>query len=236
MSLGDAAHKNYAIIDDWVSEALHQLGLPAIVAGGFATCHPGHVAHHNDIDIFTYVPPWFDPFTLQWRFGPCFPHVHDGRHIPQGFGWPKSAELMNKPRVSWTVKISGADEYSRLSLQAKCTSTDATRITVVECVISASHHPSLRFLLHSSENPLVMQFILLYAKDDIPLFAQYAGVIFYFSKVECAFGSLNAHVSPITSNVATCAVRSCAVAFCCSAVAASYLHFAFLNPATTCSM
>ena len=36
MSLGNAAHKNYAIIDDWVSEALHQLQLPAIVAGGFA--------------------------------------------------------------------------------------------------------------------------------------------------------------------------------------------------------
>ena len=64
MSLGDAAHKNYAIIDDWVSEALHQLHLPAIVAGGFATCL-GHVTHHNDIDIFAYVPPCFDPFTLQ---------------------------------------------------------------------------------------------------------------------------------------------------------------------------
>ena len=25
MSLGDAAHKNYVIIDDWVSEALHHL-------------------------------------------------------------------------------------------------------------------------------------------------------------------------------------------------------------------
>ena len=38
MSLGNAGHKNYAIIDDWVSEVLHQLCLPTIVAGGFAAC------------------------------------------------------------------------------------------------------------------------------------------------------------------------------------------------------
>ena len=73
---------------------------------------------------------------------------------------------MNKPRVSWTVKISGTDEYNGLSLQVQSTSTNATRIAVVECVISAFRHPSLRFLLHPSENPLVMQFILLYAKDE----------------------------------------------------------------------
>ena len=183
MSLGDAAHKNYVIIDDWVSEALHQLHLPAIVAGGFATCCLGHVTHHNDIDIFTYVPPWFDPFTLQWRFSPCFPHVHDGRHVSQGFGWPKSAELMNEPRLSWTVKISGADEYSGLSLQVQSTSADATRITVVECVISASCHPSLRFLLHSSENPLVMQFILLYAKDEHECLQMYADTSVMVKKI-----------------------------------------------------
>ena len=64
------------------------------------------------------------------------------------------------------MKILGADEYSGLSLQVQSTSADATRIAVVECVISPSHHPSLRFPLHPSENPLVMQFILLYAKDE----------------------------------------------------------------------
>ena len=73
MSLGNAAHKNYAIIDDWVSKALHRLQLPAIVAGGFPAQRLGHIMHHNDIDIFAYVPPWFDPSTLPWRFGPCFP-------------------------------------------------------------------------------------------------------------------------------------------------------------------
>ena len=97
MSLGDAAHKNYVIIDDWVSEALHHLCSPTIVAGGFAACCLGHVTHCNDIDVFAYVPPWFDPFTLQWRFGPCFPHVHDGRHIPEGLGWCQSAPPTNNP-------------------------------------------------------------------------------------------------------------------------------------------
>ena len=72
------------------------------------------------------------------------------------------------------MKISGADEYSGLSLQVQSTSDDATRIAVVECVISASRHPSLRFLLHPSENPLVMQFILLYAKDEHECLQMYA--------------------------------------------------------------
>ena len=97
MSLGNAAHENYAIIDYWVSEALHQLCLPMIVAGGFAAHHLGHVTHCNDVDIFAYVPPWFDPFTLQWRFGPCFPNVHDGRHVPQGLGWLKSCQSTDQP-------------------------------------------------------------------------------------------------------------------------------------------
>ena len=84
ISLGDAAHKNYAMIDDWVSEALHWLCLPAIVAGGFAAHRLGHITHHNDIDIFVYVPQWFDISTLPWRFGPCFPNVHRGRHASSG--------------------------------------------------------------------------------------------------------------------------------------------------------
>ena len=64
------------------------------------------------------------------------------------------------------MKVSGADEYSDLSLRVQSASADATKIAVVECVISASHHPSLRYLLHLSENSLVMQFILLYTKDE----------------------------------------------------------------------
>ena len=57
MSLGNAGHKNYAIIDDWVSEVLHQLHLPTIVAGGFAAHRLQHITHCNDVDIFVYVPP-----------------------------------------------------------------------------------------------------------------------------------------------------------------------------------
>ena len=81
MSPGNAAHKNYTITDDWVSKVLHQLQLPPIVAGGFAAQRLGHIMHHNDIDIFAYVPPWFDPSTLPWRFGLCFPNVYDGRNV-----------------------------------------------------------------------------------------------------------------------------------------------------------
>ena len=96
MSLGNAGHKNYAIIDDWVSEALHWLHLPVIVAGGFAAHVNLDILHTVIIvDIFFYVPPWFDPFTLQWRFGPCFPNVYDGKHVPQGLGWPKSYQSSN---------------------------------------------------------------------------------------------------------------------------------------------
>ncbi|WP_420546667.1 hypothetical protein [Curvivirga sp.] len=67
-----------------MSEALHQLWLPAIVAGGFVAHRLGHITHRNDIDIFVYIPPWFDASTLPWRFGPCFPNVHTGRHAPAG--------------------------------------------------------------------------------------------------------------------------------------------------------
>ena len=134
-------------------------------------------------DVFAYVPPWFDPFTLQWRFGPCFPHVHDGRHIPEGLGWRQFAPPTNNPRVSWTVKVSGADEYSGLTLCVQSASADATKIAVVECVISASHHPSLRYLLHPSENPLVMQFILLYTKDEHECLQMYADTSVMVKKI-----------------------------------------------------
>ena len=129
--------KNYAIIDDWVSEVLHQLCLPTIVARGFAACRLGHITHHNDVDIFVYAPPWFDPFTLQWRFGPCFPNVYDGRHVPQSLGWPKSCQSIDQVQVTWTVKIwAGLHEYSSLSLIVQSTSADATKIALVECSIS----------------------------------------------------------------------------------------------------
>ena len=59
MSLGTHSHQNYTMIDELVSEAIHRLCLPAIVAGGFAAWRLGHAIHHNHIDIFVYVPPWF---------------------------------------------------------------------------------------------------------------------------------------------------------------------------------
>ena len=42
MSLGTHSHQNYAMIDDLVSEVIHRLHLPAIVAGSFAARRLGH--------------------------------------------------------------------------------------------------------------------------------------------------------------------------------------------------
>ena len=57
MSLGTYSHKNYTMIDDFISEALHRLHLPAIVASGFAARRLRHTIHCNHVDIFAYVVP-----------------------------------------------------------------------------------------------------------------------------------------------------------------------------------
>ena len=96
---------------------------------------------------YTYVPSWFDPSTLPWRFGLCFPNVHNGRNVPEGMNWPKSARSQNQPQVSWCVKFAPLDEYSGLSMMVQCGSADATRMGLVECVLSAPTHPSLKLLV-----------------------------------------------------------------------------------------
>ena len=85
------------MIDDLVSEAIQRLRLPGIVAGGFAARRLGHTIQHNNIDIFAYVPPWFDSSTLEWRFGKCFPNVYNERHEPEGLGWPQSLQSNTPP-------------------------------------------------------------------------------------------------------------------------------------------
>ena len=166
MSLGRHSHQNYAMIDDLVSEAIHRLHLPAIVAGGFAARRLGHTIHHNHIDIFVYVPPWFDSSSLPWRFGPCFPNVHNERHVPEGLGWPQSSESNDPPHVSWSVKHYPVNEYSMLSMMVHCDSADAIEMSVVQCVISHSDHPHFRLLLHPFEKQVVFKFILLKAKSE----------------------------------------------------------------------
>ena len=81
------------------------------------------------------------------------------------------------------MKISGLHEYSDLSLIVQSTSADTTKITIVECSMSAPHHPALRFLVHPSENPLVMQFILLYAKDEAECFQMYGDTSLMVKKI-----------------------------------------------------
>ena len=183
MSLGDAAHKNYTMIDDWVSEALHRLRLPAIVAGGFAAHRLGHITHCNDIDIFVYVPPWFDISTLPWRFGPCFPNVHRGRHAPAGLKWPKSSTSHNQPKVSWHVKVAPVDGYNSLSMVGQCDSAGTTKMGLVECVLSAPTNPSVKFLVNPFENPVFVQFILLYAKSEAECLELYADTSLMVQKI-----------------------------------------------------
>ena len=148
MSLGTHSHQNYAMIDDLVSEAIHKLRLPGIVAGGFAAWRVGHTIQHNNIDIFVYVPPWYDSSTLEWRFGPRFPNVYNERHEPEGLGWPQSSQSNKPPHVSWSVKHYPVKEYSILSMHAHCDFADAVEMSVVQCVISHSHHPHKRLLFY----------------------------------------------------------------------------------------
>ena len=166
MSLGTYSHRNYAMIDDLISEALHRLCLPAIVAGGFAARRLGHTIRRNHVDIFTYVPPWFDESTLPWRFGPCFPNVHSQTHIPQGLGWPPSSHESNDPpNVSWSVKYHPVNEYSILNMMSHCDFAHAIQMCVVQCVISHPGYPQNALVFHQYEKPFVFKFILLKARS-----------------------------------------------------------------------
>ena len=81
------------------------------------------------------------------------------------------------------MKVLGLHEYSDLSLIVQSTSADAIKIAIVECSMSAPHHPALRFLVHPSENPLGMQFILLYAKDEAECFQMYGDTSLMVKKI-----------------------------------------------------
>ena len=142
MSLGRHSHRNYGMIDDLVSEVIQRLCLPAIVVGGFAAWRLGHTIQHNDIDIFAYVTPWFDPSTLPWRFVPCFSNVYSETHVLEGLGWPPSSQQSNDPpNVTWYMKHYPVCEYSTLNMVGHCDFADAIQMCVVECVISHPGHP-----------------------------------------------------------------------------------------------
>ena len=121
---------------------------------------------HNHIDIFAHVPPWFDSASLPWRFGPCFPNVHNERHVPEGLGWPQSLQSMDPPHVSWSVKHYHVNEYSVLSMMVHCDFADAIEMSVVQCVISHSDHPQKRLLYCPYEKQVVFKFILLKARSE----------------------------------------------------------------------
>ena len=103
---------------------------------------------------------------LPWRFGAYFPNGHNERHAPEGLGWPQSSESNDPPQVSWSVKHYPVNEYSMLSMMVHCDSADAIQMSVVECVISHSHQPHFRLLLHPFENQVVFKFILLKGRSE----------------------------------------------------------------------
>ena len=99
MLLGTHSHQNYAMIDDLVPEAIHRLCLPAIVAGGFAAQRLGHTIHHNHIDIVVHMShPGMIHQVCHGDLIPCFPNVHNERHVPEALGWPQSSKL-NDPHT-----------------------------------------------------------------------------------------------------------------------------------------
>ena len=187
MSLGTHSHQNYAMIDDLVSEAIQRLCLPGIVAGGFAARRLGHTIQHNNIDIFAYVPPWFDSSTLEWRFGPCFPNVYNERHEPEGLGWPQSSQSNNPPHVSWSVKHYPVKEYSILSMRAHWDFADAVEMSVVQCVISHSDHPHKRLLFHPYEKSVVFRFILLKTRSEDQCLKLYGNTSLMIHKIVDGF-------------------------------------------------
>ena len=135
--------------------------MPAIVVGGFAAQRLGHTIQCNDIDIFAYVLPWFDPSTLPWRFGPCFHNVYSETHVPEELGWPPSLQQSNfPPNVTWYMKHYPVCEYSH------CDFGDAIQMCVVECVISHPGHPYNTLLFCPYERPFVFKFVLLKARSE----------------------------------------------------------------------
>ena len=81
------------------------------------------------------------------------------------------------------MKFAPVDEYSGLSMMVQCGSADATRMGLVECVLSAPTHPSLRLLVNPFENPVVIQFILLYTKSEDECFKMYANTSLMVQKI-----------------------------------------------------
>ena len=58
-----------------------------------------------------------------------------------------------------------------------------TRMGLVECVLSAPTHPSLKLLVNPFKNPVVIQFILLYTKSEDECFKMYANTSLMVQKI-----------------------------------------------------
>ena len=63
----------------------------------------------------------------------------------------------------------------------------ATKMGLVECVLSAPTNPSVKFLVNPFENPVVVQFILLYAKIEAECLELYADTTLMVQKILTGF-------------------------------------------------
>ena len=97
--------------------------------------------------------------------------------------WPKSLTSHNQPKVSWHVKFAPVDGYNGLSMVGQCDSAGATKMGLVECVLSAPTNLSVKFLVNPFENPVVVQFILLYAKSEAECLELYADTTLMVQKI-----------------------------------------------------
>ena len=69
----------------------------------------------------------------------------------------------------------------------QCDSADPRKMGLVECVLSAPTHPSLRFLINPFEKPVAIQFILLYTKSEDGCFKMYANTSLMVQKIPDGF-------------------------------------------------
>ncbi len=89
----------------------------------------------------------------------------------------------NHPRVSWHVKFAPVNEYNNLSMVVQCKSVGASKMGLVECMLSAPTNQSVKFLVNPFENPVVVQFILLYAKTEDECLELYANTSLMVQKI-----------------------------------------------------
>ena len=75
------------------------------------------------------------------------------------------------------------DGHHSLSMVGQCDSTGATKMGLVECMLSAPTNASVKLLVNTLENPVFVQFILLYVKSEAECLELYANTTLMVQKI-----------------------------------------------------